>query len=70
MSLYQSEMLARMPYLQPMIREIGEVEAVRRRIPELPKHTGPNRHLIGTDWHSHPTGIEGLSAKRCGNNAL
>ena len=44
MSLYQSEMLARMPYLQPMIREIGEVEAVRRRIPELPKHTGPNRH--------------------------
>ena len=70
MSLYQSEMLARMPYLQPMIREINDKEAVKRRITELPEYTGSNRHLIGADWHSHPAGVEGLSVKQCGNNAL
>jgi len=70
MSLYQSEMLARMPYLQPMIREIGDKEAVKRRITQLAEYTGANRHCIGADWHSHPGGIEGLSVKQCGNNAL
>lgn len=70
MSLYQSEMLARMPYVQPTLREIGDKAAVRQRIAELPEYTGPNRHLVGTDWHSQPAGVECLSVEQCGNNAL
>ena len=52
MSLYQSEILARMPYLKDMLREIGDREIVAQRARELPDPGFPDDYPIGMDWHT------------------
>ena len=53
MSVYQTETLARKPYLEELLREANDPAAVERRVRELP---GPERDGLapqGLDWHAH-----------------
>ena len=60
MSLYQTESLARMPYLAETIREIGDRRLVARRAEELPDPDIPPDYPIGMDWHTRLTQGESL----------
>ena len=52
MSIYQSETLVRMPYLQVMLREIGDGDVVEQKAKELPDPGFPADYPIGMDWHT------------------
>ena len=60
MSLYQTEMLARMPYLKDTLKEIGDKARVARRARELPDPDMPADYPIGMDWHTRLTNGESL----------
>ena len=68
MSLYQSETLVRMDYLEETLKEIGDRELVARRAEELPQEDIPTDYPIGMDWHTHLR--HSLSVKLAGDAAL
>jgi len=68
MSLYQSESLVRMDYLQDLIREIGDPKLVARRAEELPDPGFAEDYFIGVDWHSNL--IHSVDVNVAGDQAL
>ena len=60
MSLYQSETLARLPYLQPLLRELADKPLVARRAEQLAARDILEDALIGLDWHTKHNAFPGL----------
>jgi hypothetical protein len=52
MTLYQSDSLIHMSYLDELFRVAADPAALRARTAELPDPDLPENYLIGTDWHS------------------
>jgi hypothetical protein len=69
-SLYQTETLARMPYLKEMLLEISDRETVTRRLGDLPRVEIPEEDSIGVDWHSKFDNGHGLRVSVSGDTAL
>jgi hypothetical protein len=59
-SLYQSETLARMPYLHDTLRAISDRMLVAQRAEQLPDPNPPVSPQIGTDWHTRIKNGESL----------
>lgn len=53
MSVYQTDVLIHMPYLQDLIREIADRTTVARRCQELPDPERPEQMSCGNDWHTY-----------------
>lgn len=70
MSLYQSESLVRMEYLDQLLQEIGDRGLVARRSVELPNPRLSDDDPIGMDWHCHMRGQYGLRLADAGDAAL
>ncbi|MFP4026185.1 MAG: hypothetical protein ACLFWL_00150 [Candidatus Brocadiia bacterium] len=59
-SIYQTETLARMGYLQDLMLEAGTPETVIGRADELPGKSRSDTSPVGVDWHSFPNGLYGV----------
>ncbi len=68
-SVYQSETLVLQPYLQELLRDIHDRDAVTRRLRELPVAALPPEHLVGVDWHSSWLGKDGPHGQLLGLRA-
>lgn len=65
-SVYQSESLVRLPYLQELLRDIADKEAAARRLKTLPELVLPPEHFVGIDWHSSWLGKDGAHGQLLG----
>ena len=69
-SLYQSETLVRMDYLEEILAAIGDRELVAQRAAELPCPDLQPDDPIGMDWHAHMRGRHSLRVEEAGDAAL
>ena len=60
MSLYQTESLARMNYLEETIKALGDRDLVARRAEQLPDPQPKLDPRIGLDWHTRLSNGESL----------
>ncbi|MBD3386491.1 hypothetical protein GF407_16410 [candidate division KSB1 bacterium] len=71
MTIYQSETLFHLPYLQPLLHQIDNKSRVKALCRELDKPDFPPNYPIGMDWHTKlPQLRHGLSVEEFGDNAL
>ncbi len=71
MTVYQSETLFHLPYLQPLLTQIGNKSGVKSLSRKLDKPDFPPHYPIGMDWHTNlPDLRHGLSVEEFGDDAL
>jgi hypothetical protein len=71
MTVYQSETLFHLPYLQPMLNQIGNKTRVKTLSLELGNPDFPPNYPVGMDWHTRlPQLRHGLSVEEFGDDAL